>query len=242
VPSEAVLVGVNVDHSVLLEYAAKRNQKQSQAAKEAQPSKYFGGESRLQDGTSVAHVAIAGQGGKLSDVKSVAVQSVLGFVIGRGPSTKYASTPGLGPVVKSVLQASNHNAVGINALNVLHSDNGLVGVYLVADGDKIGPLVKAAVSGLKELAASGVDADTLSIAKKLAEVNTLVNSEDSAHLAVDQATQLLTSGNAISPSEFVKAVQEVSADDVKKAAAQVASKLSIAAYGRIHQVPYLDQL
>jgi len=242
VPSEGVLVGVNVDHSVLLEYATKRYQKQEHTAKEAQPSKYFGGDNRVHGGTRIAHVAIAGQGGKLSDIKSVAIQSVLSFVIGKGPNVKFASTPGIGPVVKSVLQASNQNPVGINALNILHSDNGLLGVYLAADGEKIGPLVKAAVAGLKELASSGVDAETLSIAKKFAEVKTFVNSQDTALLAVDRATQLLAAGNALSPSEFVKAVQEVSAEDVKKAAAQVTSKLTLAAYGRIHQVPYLDQL
>lgn len=34
--------------------------------------------------TPFAHVAIAGQGGKLSDIKSVAIQSVLCGVIGKG--------------------------------------------------------------------------------------------------------------------------------------------------------------
>jgi hypothetical protein len=46
--------------------------------------------------------------------------------------------------------------VGLSPINVVHSDAGLAGVYLVARGDQIAPLVRAAIDGFAELAKSGV--------------------------------------------------------------------------------------
>uniref|UniRef100_A0A915E0X8 Peptidase M16 C-terminal domain-containing protein n=1 Tax=Ditylenchus dipsaci TaxID=166011 RepID=A0A915E0X8_9BILA len=240
--SSAVLVGVNVDHAVLLDYVSKLGIKAGHSAKEAEPSKYYGGEVRQSSKGTDAHVAIAGQGAPLSDVKAVAVQSVLSYIIGTGPNVKYPNSPGLGPVAKNVLQLANRNPVAVNALNISHSDSGLVGVYLVANGSHIGPYIKAAISGLKELASSGPNEETLNMAKKLAEVTTHLNSEDTAQLAADQAAQILASGDSVSPSDFVKSLQSVTVEDIKKAASRLTSKLSIASFGKIHQVPYIDEL
>lgn len=85
VASEAVIVGVNVDHSVLVDYASSQGAiAEGGAKKSASPSPYFGGDSRVHGNTSLAHIIIAGQGAKLSDEKSVAVFAVLAEVIGNG--------------------------------------------------------------------------------------------------------------------------------------------------------------
>lgn len=52
--------------------------------KQARESPYFGGDFREFGQTHLAHVAIAGQGTKLSDVKGLAIQSVLAATIGKG--------------------------------------------------------------------------------------------------------------------------------------------------------------
>jgi len=245
VTSEAVLVGINIDHSSLLDYSSHQGSisQESSGGKPGRDSPYIGGgEMRVSANTPLVHVAIAGQGARLTDLKSVAVQSVLAAVIGRGQNLKFTNSPGFGVVSKQVFKAANHHKVGVNALNIVHSDGGLAGVYIVAEGDKAAPYVKAAVAGLKELASSAPDAETLSIAKKLTEVETHVNAESSAGLAIDQAAQILANGSVASPSEFIKAVQEVSGEDIKKAAARILEKPSISSYGKINQVPHVDQL
>lgn len=113
-------------------------------------------------------------------------------------------------------KAANHNPVGISALNILHSDSGLAGVYLVADGARIEPYVRAAVSALKQLGSSGPSQEDLEVAKKLSAANVLYRAESAAEIAQDQAAQLLVNSNPVTPLDFVKLIEGVNGDDVKK--------------------------
>jgi len=80
--SEAVLVGVNVDHSDLVNYAQQQSAIGEGKASSAKQSPYLGGDSRQQGPTSIAHVLIAGEGAPSTDSKAVAVQQVLAALIG----------------------------------------------------------------------------------------------------------------------------------------------------------------
>lgn len=83
---------------------------------------------------------------------------------------KYTTSPGQGVVAKAVGSAANHHPVGVSAVNIVYSDSGLAGVYLVAEGERIAASVKAAVSAIKGLATNGVDAEILAAAKKYLQV------------------------------------------------------------------------
>lgn len=84
VTSEAVIVGINIDHSILTGYGNTQNSiKESKSFKEAQPSLYYGGDVRIYGNTPLAHVIIAGNGAKLTDYKSTAIFTVLSFIIGK---------------------------------------------------------------------------------------------------------------------------------------------------------------
>lgn len=80
--SEAVLFGVNVDHTDLLNYAHQQSVIGEGKATGAQQSQYRGGDARLQGPSNVAHVLIGGQGAASSDSKAVATQYVLASLIG----------------------------------------------------------------------------------------------------------------------------------------------------------------
>ena len=243
VSSNAVLMGINVDHSVILNYAANQGSIAEGKAKNGEAARYFGGEKRQEDDSHTAHVAIAGEGAKLTDKKSLAVHSVLTQFIGKGSQLKFPNAPGFGVVSNHVLKAANHNHVDVNALNIVHSDTGLSGLHLVADGNKIGSYVKAAVESLRELSSGkGINNEAISIAKKLAQVDETVKMETTFKLAKNTAEQILANGSPLSPIELAKEIENVTAEDIKKAAAKVVSKLSISAHGQIHQVPYLDEL
>jgi ubiquinol-cytochrome c reductase core subunit 2 len=242
VSSEAALVAVNLDRSVLLRFATEQGSIPEGSPKQAVESKYFGGDARLSTATPLAYVAIAGNGAKLSDVKSVAIQAVLAAVIGKESNLEHTNRPGSGFIAKAVENAVNHQPIAVSGLNIVHSDGGLAGVYLAGKASAIESAVRAAVDGLKKLANSGPDAELLDVAKRNAAIETLVRSESSSEIAFDQAAQLLASGSAVSPSDFAKQINEVSTDDIKKAAQKIVSKLTVAAYGNTHTVPYADQI
>lgn len=73
-----------MDHDSAVSYAKDQPSIQEGKGKAPNPSPYIGGENRVQASTHLAHVAIVGEGGKLSDTKSAAVQAVLSAVIGQG--------------------------------------------------------------------------------------------------------------------------------------------------------------
>ncbi|KAI1704282.1 insulinase (Peptidase family m16) domain-containing protein [Ditylenchus destructor] len=236
--SDSILVGVNTDHEVLLNYAAYQKIG-NMASKPMNPSKYHGGAVRARGPTNNAHVAVAGEGARLTDVSSVAVQSVLSYIIGQGPILKYDNDSGMGVVARAVLKAANHNLVGVNSLNIVHSDSGLAGVYIVAPGDYVTPYVKVALAALKDLANAGPDVDVLETAKKRAEVETYRKSECPMSLADDRAAQFLAAGNAISPMEFVMAIHEVTSEDIMKACAKIVSRPSVAAFGKVDHIAHI---
>ena len=216
VAGESAIVGINVDHALLCQFGNEQNAIHDGKCSTAVASPYYGGDTREATGSQLAHVAIAGAGVGLNDVKGVAVQHVLAAAIGHGPVTKYSPHLGHGVVTSSVLKAANQNPVGIAPLNINHSDSGLVGVYLVANGERIEPYVRAAVDGLKKLGSGGASDDVLAITKKSAELNILIRGENPTTLATDRAAQLLASGSTQTPLELVEAVRNVNSDEVKK--------------------------
>lgn len=76
-----------MSHDTLLRYASEQGSIAEKGA-DASPvpqSDYHGGcDARVENGTSLAHVAIAGKGAGMSDIKAVASQSVLSTLIGGG--------------------------------------------------------------------------------------------------------------------------------------------------------------
>uniref|UniRef100_A0A914IEX5 Peptidase M16 N-terminal domain-containing protein n=1 Tax=Globodera rostochiensis TaxID=31243 RepID=A0A914IEX5_GLORO len=240
---EAALIGVNIDHGMLLDYAIEHSVIPDGKGQPTDASPYLGGEVHQAGPGTLAHVALVGQGAKLTDEKAVAVQAVLCAAIGQtGHYTDNANIAQPGVVAQHVFKASNHNAFELSPISLIHADTGIVGVYLMAEGTKLFPYVKALAQGLRDMASKPLNADTLQIAKRTVELQTLAASADSANLAVDHASQVLAKGSASTPREFVQLVNGVTGEDVKKAAAQLCSKLSLSTYGKVNQVPYLDQL
>jgi hypothetical protein len=80
--SEAVLLGVNVEHTDLLNYASQQSAIPEGKGSGAVNSAYQGGDSRLSGPTNVAHVLIGGEGVGSSDSKALATQHVLAALIG----------------------------------------------------------------------------------------------------------------------------------------------------------------
>lgn len=80
--SEAVLLGVNVNHDDLLNYASQQSVIGEGKASGAPESPYIGGDARQFGPSSVAHVLIAGEGAPCTDSKALATQYVLAALMG----------------------------------------------------------------------------------------------------------------------------------------------------------------
>jgi len=242
VTGEAAIVGINVNHGDLLSYATEQAPIVAGQGLPLPTSNYIGGEVRKPTRGSLAHVAIAGPGVGLKDAKAVATQAVLSAALGTGPVVKYSNGAGQGVAALAVQKASNNYPFGISALSAAHADTGLVGVYVVAHGEKMGALVKAAVSAFRGVAKTGISEEQLNRAKRIASFNALLHAEDGSNLLEDLVAQTLATGTAQSPTDFVKLIQSVNATEVQQAANKAISKLSLAALGKLDGTPYLDEL
>uniref|UniRef100_A0A1I7WZL8 Peptidase_M16 domain-containing protein n=1 Tax=Heterorhabditis bacteriophora TaxID=37862 RepID=A0A1I7WZL8_HETBA len=217
VSGEAVLVGVNIDHESLLNYATEQIPLNEGTATASPTSRYFGGEARKNFSGPSSYVALAGKGAALSDTKSVAVQSVLAEIF-------YAAT-------KKITNSAQ-------PININYQDAGLVGVQFNAANDGIGLLTKSVATSLKNVK---LDKDTINAAKRKAMLKVLSASESASSVALDCAVQLLA-GSSVTPSIFVDNINSLTQNEISKAMTDSLSKLSMAVYGSTYHVPYLDEL
>ncbi|EJW80231.1 hypothetical protein WUBG_08860 [Wuchereria bancrofti] len=76
----------------------------------------------------------------------------------------------------------------------------------------------------------------------MAAMSILNRAESAENMAVDRAAQILATGEAETVSDLLREIASITMADITKAADQMKSKLTLASYGNIYQVPYLDQL
>lgn len=131
----AAVVGVGVDHQLLVGYAKSLQLENGPEA--VVPSKFHGfGELRVDKAGDLAHVALATQGGSLANQKEAIAFALLQQVAGAGAAAKRGNVNGaLGKVVTGAVGGT---PFGFSAFNASYTDNGLFGFVLSADGKHIG--------------------------------------------------------------------------------------------------------
>jgi predicted Zn-dependent peptidase len=239
--NEACLIGVNVDHDQLLNYAQTAPYATGPAAP-TNASPYLGGERRVQTGNNMTHVMIGGGTDGLNNVKGAATAAVFCALLGNGPNVEHATHSGMGKASQAVSKATS-GAHGVSAFNTVAADSALVGLYLIADNDSIASVVKAAFSAMKEVAAGVKDVD-VQHAKQSVLTQALAQAERDDGLIEDAITQTLAGHDVVTtPAALQKAIDSVSIADVQALAKQVLGKPSMACIGGgSDRVPYLDTL
>lgn len=138
--SRAAVVGVGIDHDLLLAVAKHLNLEAGAA--NVAPSKFNVGDVRKNKLGNWATVAIGTQGAALSNQKEAIAFAVLQQIAGTGVNIQNGSPSGaLGKVLGNTL---GNSQFGFTTLNASYSDNGLFGVVLVAEANEIGK-VKARI-------------------------------------------------------------------------------------------------
>jgi ubiquinol-cytochrome c reductase core subunit 2 len=234
--NRAAVVGVGVDHQLLVGYA--KNLGLDSGAGNENASKYFGGDLRVDKAGDLAHVAIGTQGAGWANPKEALAFAVLQHVAGTGAATKRGNSNGaLGKLVSSAL---GDKPFGFTALSASYSDDGLFGFVLSADGRDIGKAIEAAVKALKQGSVSNAD---VTRAKEQLKATYLSEYDTDSGILSDIGQQALLAGSVTSPSGVISLLDSISSSDVNAAAKKVASgKWSVGAVGYLANVPYANQL
>ena len=231
-----VLSGVGVDHAELVTLARKlfggvpNNSSSSGASSISRPSPvgYTGGDVRSSPDWNAMPATVSAATAKTEfthfmmafptvgwahdDVVPVCVVDTL---LGGGSSFS-AGGPGKG--MYSRLYREVLNAYGwvesANAFSAQLYDSGLVGIYGAAPPEHAGALVRIAASHLARLIDVPVKHGELARARNQLASSVLMNLETRGLLAEDIGRQVLSHGKRLDPSELVRRIQAVNADDV----------------------------
>jgi len=231
IASRAAIVGLGIDHQLLLDAAGYVQLRSGTGA--TVPTKFHSGNERVNEATEWATVAIGTEGAALSNPKEALAFAVLQQVAGVNGS----SNSGLGKVVAGALGTSPH---GVTALNASYTDGGIFGAVLVAEGKQIGKAIDAVVKALK---AGNVSSGDLARGKEQLKTAVLEKTNTDEGLIAELGHQCAVHGGAINTTDAVAAIDALTSADVNAAAKKVASgKWSVGAVGNLGHVPYADQL
>lgn len=226
VNGNAVLFATNAVHEDLTFFGENHSSFRNGSAVSPSTSAYKGGEVRREADTKYAHVIVAGEGAAGNNAKALATQAVLLTALGNSSPVKFTSS-----ATGVIGKAAGENA-SASAYQAVHSDSGLAGVYIVAEGSHADQVVSNVVGALKSFKVADIES-----VKKQAYNNSLRASAHSDNYSIERTSQLFQSQD-----NYIELIPNVSASDVEAAAKKLSGKLSVASYGNISQVPYVDTL
>lgn len=197
------------------------------------PSKYFGGESRIETdlkGSGVFFLALPG--GKVASA-----HTLLRYVLGGESYLKWA--PGASPL--SAIQAGSAK---VQAVHMPYSDTGLFGVLVSGEASQVREAATKAVSALKDVASKGVKDDEAkrAVAKAKFAVAQLLDSSRAGALET-VGSEILADGRFTSLEEIFSQLDKIKASDITEAAkSALKAKPTTVAVGDVRALPYVDEL
>jgi len=226
-------IGLNVDNSLLSRELGKHFTNSPSSSNSTPATKYFGGESRAEGATSSGHLAIAFEGAHIGSEHTLSL-IVLQHLLGGQIHLKWGS--GVSPLSK--IAASQQAQVA--AFNFSYSDSGLFGIYITSP--TIAETTNLALAELRKLSTT-VATDDLKRAIAQAKFTTLASTENSLTTVISLGTKVSLLGKVVSTESLANQFQNVSAQSISEIATKLlASKPTVAAYGRLSSVPYVDEL
>ena len=201
-------------------------------------SRYIGGgESRVQAGFPLTQVNYVVQGMPVQDQKGLAALEVISNAIGTQISTPYGmgADKTLSNVLSSCLQGTKASIINLN-----YRDTGLFGISLLGPNTSaFKDAVKVATKHVKQVL-SGINENDLKVAKRVAKVRSLIQSEDQNAVFEAMANRHAGGLAGQGPLELV---ESLSLKDVQTVAGQLLkSRPTIAVVGNPRFVPYIDEL
>lgn len=234
--SRCAVVGVGVDQNALVGFA--QSLELASGGKSSSGSNYYGGDARKDTPSNLAHVAVAGQGGAISNQKEALAFAVLQYAVGAGAATKRGAVNG--PFGKALSSAIGDASASFAALNASYTDAGLFGFVVSTDAQNIGKAVDALARSLKS---GSVSSDDVNRGKALLKLAVLDAYATDSSLINELGLQAVLTKDVQSADALVAAIDSISQQDVQAAAKKAgSSKLSVGAVGNLANVPYSSDL
>ncbi|XP_047949967.1 mitochondrial-processing peptidase subunit alpha-like [Salvia hispanica] len=240
--SRMVLAASGVDHDKLVEYAKPLVSDLPNVPHPSAPKPiYTGGDFRLSGPSGVTHFAIAFElpGGWIKEKDAITL-TVLQMLMGGGGSFS-AGGPGKGMYSRLYLRVLNEQPAiqSFTAFNSICNHSALFGIQASAESDFAAHAVEIAASELITVATPGqVDAVQLNRAKQATKAAILMNLESRMVASEDIGKQILTYGERKPIGHFLKAVDEVTIEDITKTTQKLwSTPLTMASYGDVHLLP-----
>ncbi|XP_028794813.1 mitochondrial-processing peptidase subunit alpha [Neltuma alba] len=237
-----VLAAYGVDHEELVSVAEPLLSDLPSVSRPEEPrSVYVGGDFRRQGEAGGTHVAIAFEvPGGWHEEKDAIVLTVLQMLMGGGGSFS-AGGPGKGMHSRLYLRVLNEyqQIQSFSAFNSIFNKTGLFGIYASTSSDFVSQAVDIAAKELIAVASPGqVSQVQLDRAKKSTKSAVLMNLESRMIASEDIGRQVLTYGERKPVEQFLKAVDEITLNDITKIAQKIiSSPLTMASYGDVLNVP-----
>lgn len=204
------------------------------------PCKFGTGEVRIESPGEFVDAAVVVEGAGVQNTKECVALGVFAHILGTGPRLPYSESQAtkLGEAASKATQ----NPFAATALNINYSDTGLFGVALAGHPDDMDKLTKAVMGQVRSVAQKVADKDVQE-AKQRLKAALLYGRENQTDVAVEMGVHQSRSGQPWRHDDLVQAIDAVTTQDVATVAARVSkAKPAMAAIGRLHKTPHLDEL
>jgi predicted Zn-dependent peptidase len=210
------LIGLGVSHSELEALVGETmtgfSVPKASSALAPKKAHYYGGEARLDAGTSAeAHYLLAYPAGSISSSSSYPATLVLKALLDGKQRTKYGAATGNA----CLLASASASETRVDAFSTAHTDAGLFGFHVHGHNEQVLSVLQKSLSALKSVAANGAEVAAVERAKKTA----IVDLEDSLTRSgqIEFAAEQLTAfGSLRETKDWDALIQKVSAADVQK--------------------------
>ncbi|CEF62784.1 Mitochondrial-processing peptidase subunit alpha [Strongyloides ratti] len=266
-PSNMVVAGVGVDHDHFVEMVQKHfvdkkpiwiSNKEDFSFDDTSicddtPAEYVGGSVHqigdlsnkglsIVDFPELAHFVLAFEGVSFKD-KDFVTCCVMQYILGGGKSFS-AGGPGKGMYTRLYMDVLRHNPTMYNAqaFNHSYSDSGIFCIHIGNDPDYSGNSVDYAIFEFLKLTIPIPD-DELNRAKQLLKSQLLMNLEQKPVMFEDLARQVLGHGKRKSPMEYIKEIEAVTSDDIRRVAEKMLSGVpTVVMYGNNRMMHKYDAI
>ncbi|XP_077215093.1 mitochondrial-processing peptidase subunit alpha-like [Tasmannia lanceolata] len=242
-----VLAASGVDHEELVSFAEPLLSDLPKVTPPVVPkSVYIGGDYRCQADSKSTHVAIAFEvpGGWHKEKEAMTV-TVLQMLMGGGGSFS-AGGPGKGMYSRLYLRILNEfqQIQSFSAFNSIYNNTGIFGIHAATGSEFVSKAIDLAAGELLAVATPGeVDQVQLDRAKESTKSAVLMNLESRIVAAEDIGRQILTYGERKPVEHFLKAVDEVTLNDISSIAQKIiSSPLTMGSWGNVINVPSYESV
>ncbi|XP_065283843.1 cytochrome b-c1 complex subunit 2, mitochondrial [Dermacentor albipictus] len=204
------------------------------------PSKFGSGESRMESAGEFVDAAVVAEGAGWRNPKECVALGVFAHLLGLGPRLPYSESQAT--KLGEAAAKATKKPFAATALNVNYTDTGLFGVALAGHPDDMDKLIKAVTSQVRTVAQKVADKDVQDAKQKM-KAAVQYDRECHSHVAVEMGVHVSRIGQPWRHDELLQAIDAVTTQDVATVAARVSKgKPAMAAVGRLHNTPHVDEL